>query len=211
MEHVSTTIGTIARPADVRFCDILPKTRSGKIMRRLLRELAHKGGISGDTTTLEDMAVIERIAKDTGQGRRVASPAVCGVSGISARSLRVSRLIRVRPRYPLESRVHDRCALYILHAFEAETVCGRGGSSFHGGQMGRFGRLITLIATAALSSQIASAQARTDWPMYGHDLASTRFSPLSQINADNVAKLAVAWSYPMRPGGAGPAGGAFAR
>jgi acetyl-CoA synthetase len=67
MEHVSATIGTIARPADVRFCDLLPKTRSGKIMRRLLRELAHKGGISGDTTTLEDMAVIERLAKSQGQ------------------------------------------------------------------------------------------------------------------------------------------------
>jgi acetyl-CoA synthetase len=67
MEHVSATIGTIARPADVRFCDLLPKTRSGKIMRRLLRELAHKGGISGDTTTLEDMAVIERLAKAQGQ------------------------------------------------------------------------------------------------------------------------------------------------
>ena len=66
MEHVSVTIGTIARPSDVRFCDILPKTRSGKIMRRLLRELAHKGGISGDTTTLEDMAVIERLAKAQG-------------------------------------------------------------------------------------------------------------------------------------------------
>jgi acetyl-CoA synthetase len=67
MEHVSATIGTIARPADVRFCDLLPKTRSGKIMRRLLRELAHKGGISGDTTTLEDMGVIERLAKAQGQ------------------------------------------------------------------------------------------------------------------------------------------------
>jgi len=67
MEHVSATIGTIARPADVRFCDILPKTRSGKIMRRLLREVAHKGGVSGDTTTLEDMSVIERIAKDQGR------------------------------------------------------------------------------------------------------------------------------------------------
>jgi len=63
MEHVSTTIGTIARPSDIRFCAVLPKTRSGKIMRRLLRELADKGGISGDTTTLEDMAVIERLAK----------------------------------------------------------------------------------------------------------------------------------------------------
>jgi acetyl-CoA synthetase len=66
MEHVSTTIGTIARPADVRFCDLLPKTRSGKIMRRLLRELAQKGGVSGDTTTLEDMGVIERLAKAQG-------------------------------------------------------------------------------------------------------------------------------------------------
>jgi acetyl-CoA synthetase len=66
-EHVASTIGTIARPADVRFCDLLPKTRSGKIMRRLLRELAAKGGISGDTTTLEDMSVIERLAKAQGQ------------------------------------------------------------------------------------------------------------------------------------------------
>ena len=67
MDHVSTKIGTIARPTDVRFADVLPKTRSGKIMRRLLRELAHKGGISGDTTTLEDLSVIERIAKSKGQ------------------------------------------------------------------------------------------------------------------------------------------------
>ena len=67
MDHVSSTIGTIARPADVRFGDVLPKTRSGKIMRRLLRELAQKGGISGDTTTLEDMGVIERLAKAQGQ------------------------------------------------------------------------------------------------------------------------------------------------
>jgi acetyl-CoA synthetase len=67
IEHVTGTIGTIARPADVRFCDLLPKTRSGKIMRRLLRELAHKGGVSGDTTTLEDMSVIERLARAQGQ------------------------------------------------------------------------------------------------------------------------------------------------
>ena len=67
MDYVAANIGTIARPADVRFADLLPKTRSGKIMRRLLRELAHKGGISGDTTTLEDLSVIERIAKSKGQ------------------------------------------------------------------------------------------------------------------------------------------------
>jgi acetyl-CoA synthetase len=63
MDHVANTIGTIARPADVRFTPLLPKTRSGKIMRRLLRELATKGAVSGDTTTLEDMAVIERLLK----------------------------------------------------------------------------------------------------------------------------------------------------
>jgi len=66
MDYVAAKIGTIARPTDVRFADLLPKTRSGKIMRRLLRELAHKGGISGDTTTLEDLSVIERIAKTKG-------------------------------------------------------------------------------------------------------------------------------------------------
>jgi acetyl-CoA synthetase len=66
MDHVAVTIGSIARPAEVRFADMLPKTRSGKIMRRLLREVAQKGGISGDTTTLEDLSVIERLAKAQG-------------------------------------------------------------------------------------------------------------------------------------------------
>ncbi len=66
MEHVANTIGSIARPADVRFADGLPKTRSGKIMRRLLRELATKGNISGDTTTLEDLGTIQRLAAAQG-------------------------------------------------------------------------------------------------------------------------------------------------
>ncbi|NDQ56685.1 MAG: acetate--CoA ligase [Acidipila sp.] len=61
-DHVATVIGAIARPAEVRVADLLPKTRSGKIMRRLLRELAQKGGISGDTTTLEDISVIEKLS-----------------------------------------------------------------------------------------------------------------------------------------------------
>jgi acetyl-CoA synthetase len=62
IEHVAATIGSIARPSEVRFADLLPKTRSGKIMRRLLRELAEKGGVSGDVTTLEDMGVIQKLA-----------------------------------------------------------------------------------------------------------------------------------------------------
>jgi len=65
-DHVATTIGTIARPAEVRFADSLPKTRSGKIMRRLLREVAEKGGVSGDVTTLEDLSVIAKLAAAKG-------------------------------------------------------------------------------------------------------------------------------------------------
>jgi|HubBroStandDraft_4_1064222.scaffolds.fasta_scaffold05886_5 acetyl-CoA synthetase len=65
-DHIATTIGTIARPAEIRFADLLPKTRSGKIMRRLLREVAQKGAISGDTTTLEDLSVIDKLAKAKG-------------------------------------------------------------------------------------------------------------------------------------------------
>src|SRR6202034_2896045 len=79
-----------------------------------------------------------------------------------------------------------------------------------GGQMRRFGWLLPLAFCAAFPAPYARAQFGTDWPMYGHDLGSTRFSPLSQINASNVANLAVAWKYAMRPGGAGPAGGAYA-
>ena len=58
---VSKEIGSLARPDDIRFTEALPKTRSGKIMRRLLRDLATHGEIKGDTTTLEDFAVISKL------------------------------------------------------------------------------------------------------------------------------------------------------
>jgi acetyl-CoA synthetase len=58
---VTKEIGALARPDDIRFSDMLPKTRSGKIMRRLLRELATSGEVKGDTTTLEDFSVISRL------------------------------------------------------------------------------------------------------------------------------------------------------
>ncbi|HET6512153.1 MAG TPA: acetyl-coenzyme A synthetase, partial [Candidatus Kapabacteria bacterium] len=59
--HVAQMIGSIAKPDDIRFTDALPKTRSGKIMRRLLRELAGTGKVKGDTTTLEDFSVLENL------------------------------------------------------------------------------------------------------------------------------------------------------
>ena len=62
--HVGTEIGPIARPDEIRFSDALPKTRSGKIMRRILRALAAGEEVSGDTSTLEDRSVLERLRAD---------------------------------------------------------------------------------------------------------------------------------------------------
>jgi acetyl-CoA synthetase len=61
IQTVRTQIGALAQPDQIRFTDALPKTRSGKIMRRLLKELATGGDIKGDTTTLEDFSVIARL------------------------------------------------------------------------------------------------------------------------------------------------------
>ena len=58
---VAKEIGSLAKPDEIRFTDTLPKTRSGKIMRRLLRELASSGEVRGDTTTLEDFGVIAKL------------------------------------------------------------------------------------------------------------------------------------------------------
>ncbi|MBL8006457.1 MAG: acetate--CoA ligase [Ignavibacteria bacterium] len=60
-DWVVKEIGALARPDEIRFTDLLPKTRSGKIMRRLLRELAHSGEVKGDVTTLEDFSVLEKL------------------------------------------------------------------------------------------------------------------------------------------------------
>jgi acetyl-CoA synthetase len=60
-QHVAQEIGAIARPGEIRFSDALPKTRSGKIMRRLLRSLAAGEEVSGDTSTLEDRGVLDQL------------------------------------------------------------------------------------------------------------------------------------------------------
>ena len=61
-DHVVKEIGALARPDEIRFTDALLKTRSGKIMRRLLREIATTGAVRGDVTTLEDIGVISRLS-----------------------------------------------------------------------------------------------------------------------------------------------------
>lgn len=63
--HVGKAIGAIAKPDEVRFAATLPKTRSGKIMRRLLKEICATGGITGDTTTLEDFGAVAALQQSS--------------------------------------------------------------------------------------------------------------------------------------------------
>jgi acetyl-CoA synthetase len=67
-EHVVKEIGAIARPDMIRLTDALPKTRSGKIMRRLLRDIASGKPELGDTTTLEDVSVLQSIQQYENEG-----------------------------------------------------------------------------------------------------------------------------------------------
>jgi acetyl-CoA synthetase len=60
-KHVANQIGAIARPDEIRFTEQLPKTRSGKIMRRLLRSIASGEEIAGDMSTLEDRSVLDKL------------------------------------------------------------------------------------------------------------------------------------------------------
>ena len=62
-QHVAKEIGPVAKPDDIRFAEALPKTRSGKIMRRLLKQIASGTEIKGDTTTLEDLGVLARLTQ----------------------------------------------------------------------------------------------------------------------------------------------------
>jgi acetyl-CoA synthetase len=62
--HIETEIGKFARPDAIRFTDALPKTRSGKIMRRLLKDIAAGGDTKGDTTTLEDFGVLAKLREE---------------------------------------------------------------------------------------------------------------------------------------------------
>jgi acetyl-CoA synthetase len=63
-KHVRKEIGALAVPDDLRFTNALPKTRSGKIMRRLLRDIAAGKEGTGDTSTLEDYSVLAKIRSD---------------------------------------------------------------------------------------------------------------------------------------------------
>ncbi len=92
--------------------------------------------------------------------------------------------------------------------------CGRSHRHFYWGNE-LIDRLTTLFFAGAFLAQVLLAQSgkapvSSEWPMYGHDLAGTRYSPLTQINTKNVAKLTQVWSYRLQPaveGGGAPEGG----
>ena len=64
--HVAKELGPISKPDQLRFTEALPKTRSGKIMRRLLRDIAAGRAVTQDTTTLEDRSIIDKLQADQG-------------------------------------------------------------------------------------------------------------------------------------------------
>ncbi len=64
-KHVGDSIGAIAKPDEIRFTEALPKTRSGKIMRRLLKDIASGNNVTGDTTTLEDLSILAKLANSS--------------------------------------------------------------------------------------------------------------------------------------------------
>jgi len=66
-QWVAHEIGSFARPEEIRFSDALPKTRSGKIMRRLLREIVTTHSVTGDVTTLEDLSVVTKLSGPQGE------------------------------------------------------------------------------------------------------------------------------------------------
>jgi hypothetical protein len=73
-DWVGQQLGPIAKPDEIRFADNLPKTRSGKIMRRLLKAIARGEEITQDVSTLENPAILEQLRGDTGGTQREAAP-----------------------------------------------------------------------------------------------------------------------------------------
>jgi acetyl-CoA synthetase len=94
-DHVSEQLGAIARPDDIRFADNLPKTRSGKIMRRLLRAIARNEDITQDLSTLENPAIIEQLRGDESAAAKKRSEAA-GKPAANKRATNLRKLAKVK-------------------------------------------------------------------------------------------------------------------
>jgi acetyl-CoA synthetase len=97
-EHVTEQLGAIARPDDIRFCDNLPKTRSGKIMRRLLRAIARNEDIAQDLSTLENPAIIAQLRGDEGAQTRGAGNGGAPVKARAAKKVAAKKELPARKK-----------------------------------------------------------------------------------------------------------------
>jgi hypothetical protein len=104
-DWVAEQLGAIARPDDIRFADNLPKTRSGKIMRRLLRTIARDEEITQDITTLENPAIIDQLrgrasgpAKPSKPAKRKAAPARVGKAKKGQARARPAKRAAAKPK-----------------------------------------------------------------------------------------------------------------
>jgi acetyl-CoA synthetase len=103
---VGEQLGAIAKPDEIRFTEILPKTRSGKIMRRLLRAVAREEEISEDISTLENPAILDQLRGSGGGGSRTTQPPR-GAKGAQQRSKPVRKAV-VKPRHAVAAAARRR-------------------------------------------------------------------------------------------------------
>jgi hypothetical protein len=90
-EHVAEQLGAIAKPDDIRFSDNLPKTRSGKIMRRLLRAIARNEDITQDLSTLENPAIIEQLRGESAAPAKTTTTKPAAKKAAPVKKKKVSR------------------------------------------------------------------------------------------------------------------------
>jgi hypothetical protein len=125
-DWVGKEIGPIAKPKDIRFGDNLPKTRSGKIMRRLLRSLAKGEAITQDTSTLENPAILEQLSERKFLRARCASPAGIPIAPGRGFLLNNGMTVSSRPARALRRRPSQSCLRAPMRAIGLQRRADRG-------------------------------------------------------------------------------------
>jgi acetyl-CoA synthetase len=92
-DHVAEQLGAIARPDDIRFADNLPKTRSGKIMRRLLRAIARNEDITQDLSTLENPAIIEQLRGGENAPAKTGKPVATVTPAVKKKTVKAAKKV----------------------------------------------------------------------------------------------------------------------
>jgi hypothetical protein len=107
-DHVTEQLGAIARPDDIRFANNLPKTRSGKIMRRLLRSIARNEDITQDLSTLENPSIIDQLRGEPSATTPVAEKRKPKSRPTPARKVKARPKVKLRPKAKSRPKVKAR-------------------------------------------------------------------------------------------------------